>query len=194
MFRNSNSDHILKNIQNFSFYSNLVSGDGGAIDAQSLTIQGVKKLCVFQENTAQSDGGACQVTKNFLATDNPAPVAFVGNVAGIKGGGVAAVTNGQNGQQAPGQGTTDLSVSFSKNTAVEFDGNVARIGGGIYSDGSISFLENAKTVFLNNEASPVYIDPSQQPQGGGGGQPAANYGDGGAIFCKNGALKGGRTD
>ncbi|WP_087877978.1 polymorphic outer membrane protein middle domain-containing protein [Chlamydia suis] len=191
----SKSDLILKNIQNFSFYSNLVSGDGGAIDAQSLTIQGVKKLCVFQENAAQSDGGACQVTKNFLATDNPAPVAFVGNVAGIKGGGVAAVTNGQNGQ-APGQVTTDLSVSFSKNTAVEFDGNVARIGGGIYSDGSISFLENAKTVFLNNEASPVYIDPSQ-PQGGGGQQnpPAdkANYGDGGAIFCKNGAQQGGGT-
>ncbi|WP_080127367.1 polymorphic outer membrane protein middle domain-containing protein [Chlamydia suis] len=180
----SKSDLILKNIQNFSFYSNLVSGDGGAIDAQSLTIQGVKKLCVFQENTAQSDGGACQVTKNFLATDNPAPVAFVGNVAGIKGGGVAAVTNGQNGQ-APGQGAaTDLSVSFSKNTAVEFDGNVARIGGGIYSDGSISFLENAKTVFLNNEASPVYIQPAQG--GAGGQQTPANYGDGGAIFCKNG--------
>ncbi|WP_082192420.1 polymorphic outer membrane protein middle domain-containing protein [Chlamydia suis] len=180
----SKTDLILKNIQNFSFYSNLVSGDGGAIDAQSLTIQGVKKLCVFQENTAQSDGGACQVTKNFLATDNPAPVAFVGNVAGIKGGGVAAVTNGQNGQ-APGQGAaTDLSVSFSKNTAVEFDGNVARIGGGIYSDGSISFLENAKTVFLNNEASPVYIQPAQG--GAGGQQTPANYGDGGAIFCKNG--------
>ncbi|WP_080124591.1 polymorphic outer membrane protein middle domain-containing protein [Chlamydia suis] len=188
----SKSDLILKNIQNFSFYSNLVSGDGGAIDAQSLTIQGVKKLCVFQENTAQSDGGACQVTKNFLATDNPAPVAFVGNVAGIKGGGVAAVTNGQNGQ-TPGAGAApDLSVSFSKNTAVEFDGNVARIGGGIYSDGPISFLENAKTVFLNNEASPVYIDPSP-PQGGGGGQPAANYGDGGAIFCKNGAQQQGGT-
>lgn len=180
----SKSDLILKNIQNFSFYSNLVSGDGGAIDAQSLTIQGVKKLCVFQENAAQSDGGACQVTKNFLATDNPAPVAFVGNVAGIKGGGVAAVKDGQNGQ-TPGQGTTDLSVSFSKNTAVEFDGNVARIGGGIYSDGSISFLENAKTVFLNNEASPVYI----QPQQGGGQQPTDkdHYGNGGAIFCKNGA-------
>lgn len=181
----SKSDLILKNIQNFSFYSNLVSGDGGAIDAQSLTIQGVKKLCVFQENTAQSDGGACQVTKNFLATDNPAPVAFVGNVAGIKGGGVAAVKDGQ----TPAQGTaTDLSVSFSKNTAVEFDGNVARIGGGIYSDGSISFLENAKTVFLNNEASPVYIDPSQPPQGGGQ-QPTDkdHYGNGGAIFCKNGA-------
>ena len=179
----SKSDLILKNIQNFSFYSNLVSGDGGAIDAQSLTIQGVKKLCVFQENTAQSDGGACQVTKNFLATDNPAPVAFVGNVAGIKGGGLAAVTNGQ----TNGQGTTELSVSFSKNTAVEFDGNVARIGGGIYSDGPISFLENAKTVFLNNVSAPVYINPSQ-PQGGGqqatGDQ--ANYGDGGAIFCKNG--------
>lgn len=180
----SKSDLILKNIQNFSFYSNLVSGDGGAIDAQSLTIQGVKKLCVFQENTAQSDGGACQVTKNFLATDNPAPVAFVGNVAGIKGGGLAAVTNGQ----TPAQGTaTELSVSFSKNTAVEFDGNVARIGGGIYSDGPISFLENAKTVFLNNVSAPVYINPSQ-PQGGGqqatGDQ--ANYGDGGAIFCKNG--------
>lgn len=180
----SKSDLILKNIQNFSFYSNLVSGDGGAIDAQSLTIQGVKKLCVFQENTAQSDGGACQVTKNFLATDNPAPVAFVGNVAGIKGGGVAAVTNGQN-AQPPAQGApTDLSVSFSKNTAVEFDGNVARIGGGIYSDGSISFLENAKTVFLNNEASPVYIQPAQG--GAGGQQTPANYGDGGAIFCKNG--------
>lgn len=179
----SKSDLILKNIQNFSFYSNLVSGDGGAIDAQSLTIQGVKKLCVFQENTAQSDGGACQVTKNFLATDNPAPVAFVGNVAGIKGGGVAAVTNGQ----TPGQGTTDLSVSFSKNTAVEFDGNVARIGGGIYSEGPISFLENAKTVFLNNVSAPVYINPSQ-PQGGGQQATAdqANYGDGGAIFCKNG--------
>lgn len=185
----SKSDLILKNIQNFSFYSNLVSGDGGAIDAQSLTIQGVKKLCVFQENAAQSDGGACQVTKNFLATDNPAPVAFVGNVAGIKGGGVAAVKDGQNGQTPGGQGTpTDLSVSFSKNTAVEFDGNVARIGGGIYSDGSISFLENAKTVFLNNEASPVYIDPSQPAQGGGQQATAdqANYGDGGAIFCKNG--------
>ncbi|MDD7385899.1 MAG: polymorphic outer membrane protein middle domain-containing protein [Chlamydia suis] len=180
----SKSDLILKNIQNFSFYSNLVSGDGGAIDAQSLTIQGVKKLCVFQENTAQSDGGACQVTKNFLATDNPAPVAFVGNVAGIKGGGVAAVKDGQNGQTPGGQGTpTDLSVSFSKNTAVEFDGNVARIGGGIYSDGSISFLENAKTVFLNNEASPVYIQPAQ---GGGQNPPPDNYGDGGAIFCKNG--------
>ena len=183
----SKSDLILKNIQNFSFYSNLVSGDGGAIDAQSLTIQGVKKLCVFQENTAQSDGGACQVTKNFLATDNPAPVAFVGNVAGIKGGGLAAVKDGQNGQ-TPGAGeATDLSVSFSKNTAVEFDGNVARIGGGIYSDGPISFLENAKTVFLNNVSAPVYINPSQ-PQGGGqqatGDQ--ANYGDGGAIFCKNG--------
>lgn len=84
----SKTDLILKNIQNFSFYSNLVSGDGGAVDAQSLTIQGVKKLCVFQENTAQSDGGACQVTKNFLATDNPAPVAFIGNVAGIKGEGL----------------------------------------------------------------------------------------------------------
>lgn len=183
----SKSDLILKNIQNFSFYSNLVSGDGGAIDAQSLTIQGVKKLCVFQENTAQSDGGACQVTKNFLATDNPAPVAFVGNVAGIKGGGVAAVKDGQNGQ-TPGQGTTDLSVSFSKNTAVEFDGNVARIGGGIYSEGPISFLENAKTVFLNNVSAPVYIDPSQT-QGGGQQQTTAdkaNYGDGGAIFCKNG--------
>ena len=180
----SKSDLILKNIQNFSFYSNLVSRDGGAIDAQSLTIQGVKKLCVFQENTAQSDGGACQVTKNFLATDNPAPVAFVGNVAGIKGGGVAAVTNGQ----TNGQGTTELSVSFSKNTAVEFDGNVARIGGGIYSDGSISFLENAKTVFLNNVSAPVYIDPSQPAQGGGQQATAdqANYGDGGAIFCKNG--------
>ncbi|WP_080126163.1 polymorphic outer membrane protein middle domain-containing protein [Chlamydia suis] len=185
----SKSDLILKNIQNFSFYSNLVSGDGGAIDAQSLTIQGVKKLCVFQENTAQSDGGACQVTKNFLATDNPAPVAFVGNVAGIKGGGVAAVTNGQNGQ-APGP-ATDLSVSFSKNTAVEFDGNVARIGGGIYSDGSISFLENAKTVFLNNEASPVYIQPAQG--GAGGQQTPDNYGDGGAIFCKNGNQQGGTT-
>ncbi|WP_080125900.1 polymorphic outer membrane protein middle domain-containing protein [Chlamydia suis] len=182
----SKSDLILKNIQNFSFYSNLVSGDGGAIDAQSLTIQGVKKLCVFQENTAQSDGGACQVTKNFLATDNPAPVAFVGNVAGIKGGGVAAVTNGQT---PGGQGTAaDLSVSFSKNTAVEFDGNVARIGGGIYSDGPISFLENAKTVFLNNEASPVYIDPSQPPAQGGGNLPDKDhYGNGGAIFCKNGA-------
>ncbi|WP_080129581.1 polymorphic outer membrane protein middle domain-containing protein [Chlamydia suis] len=189
----SKSDLILKNIQNFSFYSNLVSGDGGAIDAQSLTIQGVKKLCVFQENTAQSDGGACQVTKNFLATDNPAPVAFVGNVAGIKGGGVAAVTNGQNGQP-PAQGTaTDLSVSFSKNTAVEFDGNVARIGGGIYSDGSISFLENAKTVFLNNEASPVYIDPSQPPQGGGNPPDKDHYGNGGAIFCKNGNQQGGGT-
>lgn len=185
----SKSDLILKNIQNFSFYSNLVSGDGGAIDAQSLTIQGVKKLCVFQENTAQSDGGACQVTKNFLATDNPAPVAFVGNVAGIKGGGVAAVTNGQ----TPGQGTTDLSVSFSKNTAVEFDGNVARIGGGIYSDGSISFLENAKTVFLNNEASPVYIDPSQPPAGGGNPPDKDHYGNGGAIFCKNGNQQGGTT-
>ncbi|QYC71315.1 autotransporter domain-containing protein [Chlamydia suis] len=185
----SKTDLILKNIQNFSFYSNLVSGDGGAVDAQSLTIQGVKKLCVFQENTAQSDGGACQVTKNFLATDNPAPVAFIGNVAGIKGGGLAAVKDGQNGQ-TPGPGTTaDLSVSFSKNTAVEFDGNVARMGGGIYSDGPISFLENAKTVFLNNVAAPVYIDPSQPPQGGGGQQPPADkdhYGDGGAIFCKNG--------
>lgn len=184
----SKTDLILQNIQNFSFYSNLVSGDGGAIDAQSLTIQGVKKLCVFQENTAQSDGGACQVTKNFLATDNPAPVAFVGNVAGIKGGGVAAVKDGQNGQTPGGQGTAaDLSVSFSKNTAVEFDGNVARIGGGIYSDGSISFLENAKTVFLNNVSAPVYIDPSQN-QGGGQQTTAdkANYGDGGAIFCKNG--------
>lgn len=177
----SKSDLILKNIQNFSFYSNLVSGDGGAIDAQSLTIQGVKKLCVFQENTAQSDGGACQVTKNFLATDNPAPVAFVGNVAGIKGGGVAAVTNGQ----TNGQGTTtECSVSFSNNTAVEFDGNVARIGGGIYSDGPISFLENAKTVFLNNVSAPVYIDPSQPGQQAAADQ--ANYGDGGAIFCKNG--------
>lgn len=185
----SKTDLILKNIQNFSFYSNLVSGDGGAVDAQSLTIQGVKKLCVFQENTAQSDGGACQVTKNFLATDNPAPVAFIGNVAGIKGGGLAAVKDGQNGQ-TPGPGTTaDLSVSFSKNTAVEFDGNVARMGGGIYSDGPISFLENAKTVFLNNVAAPVYIDPSQPPQGGGGQQQPADkdhYGDGGAIFCKNG--------
>ncbi len=190
----SKSDLILKNIQNFSFYSNLVSGDGGAIDAQSLTIQGVKKLCVFQENTAQSDGGACQVTKNFLATDNPAPVAFVGNVAGIKGGGVAAVKDGQNGQ-TPGAGAaTDLSVSFSKNTAVEFDGNVARIGGGIYSDGPISFLENAKTVFLNNEASPVYIDPSQPPAQGGGNLPDKDhYGNGGAIFCKNGAQQGGGT-
>lgn len=187
----SKSDLILKNIQNFSFYSNLVSGDGGAIDAQSLTIQGVKKLCVFQENTAQSDGGACQVTKNFLATDNPAPVAFVGNVAGIKGGGVAAVKDGQNGQTPGGQGTTDLSVSFSKNTAVEFDGNVARIGGGIYSDGPISFLENAKTVFLNNVSAPVYIDPSQPAQGGGQNPPPDNYGDGGAIFCKNGAQPGG---
>ncbi len=189
----SKSDLILKNIQNFSFYSNLVSGDGGAIDAQSLTIQGVKKLCVFQENTAQSDGGACQVTKNFLATDNPAPVAFVGNVAGIKGGGVAAVKDGQNGQ-TPGAGAaTDLSVSFSKNTAVEFDGNVARIGGGIYSDGPISFLENAKTVFLNNVSAPVYIDPSQNQ--GGGQQPTDkdHYGNGGAIFCKNGNQQGGGT-
>ncbi|WP_258018488.1 polymorphic outer membrane protein middle domain-containing protein, partial [Chlamydia suis] len=100
----------------------------------------------------------------------------------------AAVKDGQNGQ-TPGPGTTaDLSVSFSKNTAVEFDGNVARMGGGIYSDGPISFLENAKTVFLNNVAAPVYIDPSQPPQGGGGQQPADkdHYGDGGAIFCKNG--------
>ncbi|AAF39132.1 polymorphic membrane protein G family [Chlamydia muridarum str. Nigg] len=174
----SRTDLVLRDIKKVSFYSNLVSGDGGAIDAQSLMVNGIEKLCTFQENVAQSDGGACQVTKTFSAVGNKVPLSFLGNVAGNKGGGVAAVKDGQG-----AGGATDLSVNFANNTAVEFEGNSARIGGGIYSDGNISFLGNAKTVFLSNVASPIYVDPAAA-----GGQPPAdkdNYGDGGAIFCKN---------
>ena len=184
----SKTDLLISNINKLSFYSNLVSGNGGAIDAKSLILRGVGKLCAFQENTAQSDGGVCRVTQSFLATNNNAPIVFVANVAGIKGGGIAAVVNGQ----GTGTGTTSPSVLFSGNTSVEFDGNVARIGGGIYSDGDVSFLQNTKTIFRNNIASPVYIDP-QQTGGPTQQQNGQGYGNGGAIFCKNDAQQTGTT-
>lgn len=137
---------MLLNNEKFSFYSNLVSGDGGAIDAKSLTVQGISKLCVFQENTAQADGGACQVVTSFSAMANEAPIAFVANVAGVRGGGIAAVQDGQQGVSSS-TSTEDPVVSFSRNTAVEFDGNVARVGGGIYSYGNVAFLNNGKPCF-----------------------------------------------
>lgn len=188
----SKTDLLLLNNEKFSFYSNLVSGDGGAIDAKSLTVQGISKLCVFQENTAQADGGACQVVTSFSAMANEAPIAFIANVAGVRGGGIAAVQDGQQGVSSS-TSTEDPVVSFSRNTAVEFDGNVARVGGGIYSYGNVAFLNNGKTLFLNNVASPVYI-AAEQPTNGQASNTSDNYGDGGAIFCKNGAQAAGSNN